>query len=97
MIPHGTNPQSYQGEQFNIWLAGEISETKGHVIAQGVQLLSLREDVDSIEKRHEAEDQAKADALNDRRSKRWDVAKSVALVVLASALGFVSACLVHIM
>ena len=95
MSPHSQNPQSYSGEPFNIWLANEISETKGHVIAQGVQLLSLRNDVDAIDLRHVAEDKAFDDGIEVKRGRRWDVAKAVMLAVLGALLTLAVGCIIH--
>ena len=95
MSPHSTNPESYEGEPFNIWLANEISETKGHVIAQGEKLLQLDHRLKKTEKRHEDEDAAAAAIVKVKRDRRWDAAKSVALVLLTSLLTLLVGCLLR--
>ena len=95
MSPHSVSPQSYSGEPFNVWLANEISETKGHVIAQGEQLLHLDHRLTKTERRHEEEDAAKAAIVKVRRDRRWDVAKSVALVLLTALLTLLVGCLLR--
>lgn len=89
------SPQVFHGEGFNIWLANELSETKGVVIATHEHTLALSKRVCEIERRHDREDEMARVAAKSKRDKRWDLAKSLLLLILTAAAGFLSACILR--